>query len=220
MSLGWAKKISARRSRTGEMDAPVWRHGPVSRVTLAVREWIRSQIRGQPDVTLRELASLLGEAQHVRLSVGRMWLALRPLGLLPLKKSARRARAGGEEAQQRRQTWREALAQVDVGAANFSRPERSPHADDAQLPSRSTGAASRGRRRRAAEKSCGSGIQLRGSAHLSRPLSTPSNKPGRESNKSCARLRCAPPTRSKPQNASAVADSRFDPRKPHNVDVT
>src|SRR5262252_6123892 len=33
VSLGWAKKISARRSRTGEVDAPVWRHGPVSRVT-------------------------------------------------------------------------------------------------------------------------------------------------------------------------------------------
>jgi transposase len=24
VSLGWAKKISARRSRTGEADAPVW----------------------------------------------------------------------------------------------------------------------------------------------------------------------------------------------------
>ncbi len=81
MSLGWAKKISARRSRTGEMDAPVWRHGPVSRVTLAVREWIRSQIRGRPDVTLLELRERLEEAQHVRLSVGRMWLASCPLGL-------------------------------------------------------------------------------------------------------------------------------------------
>ena len=30
VSLGSAKKISARRSRTGEVDAPVWRHGPVS----------------------------------------------------------------------------------------------------------------------------------------------------------------------------------------------
>ena len=93
VSLGWAKKISARRSRTGEVDAPVWRHGPVSRVTLAVQEWIRSQIRGQPDVTLRELRERLEEAQQVRLSVGRMWLALRQLGL-PLKKkrSTRKSR--------------------------------------------------------------------------------------------------------------------------------
>src|SRR5262250_2024545 len=40
VSLSWAKKISARRSRTGEVDAPVWRHGPVSRVTPAVQEWM------------------------------------------------------------------------------------------------------------------------------------------------------------------------------------
>jgi Transposase and inactivated derivatives len=93
VSLGWAKKISARRWRTGEVDAPVWRHGPESRVTPAVQEWIRKQIRAQPDVTLRELRQRLEEAQQVRFSVGRMWLALRQLGL-PLKKkrSTRRSR--------------------------------------------------------------------------------------------------------------------------------
>src|SRR5215469_12472221 len=37
VSLGWAKKISARRTRTGEVEAPVWRHGPVSRVTAEVQ---------------------------------------------------------------------------------------------------------------------------------------------------------------------------------------
>ena len=85
VSLSWAKKISARRSRTGEVDAPVWRHGPVSRVTTEVQEWIRRQIRAQPDTTLQELREQLEEARQVRLSVGRMWLALRQLGL-PLKK--------------------------------------------------------------------------------------------------------------------------------------
>src|SRR5260370_30712604 len=55
VSLGWAKKISARRTRTGEVDAPRWRHGPVSRVTASLQEWIREQVRGQPDLTLREL---------------------------------------------------------------------------------------------------------------------------------------------------------------------
>jgi len=93
VSLGWAKKISARRSRTGEVDAPVWRHGPVSRVTPAVQEWIRKQIRMQPDVTLRELRQRLEEAQHLRLSVGRMWLALRQLGLaLKKKRSTQKSR--------------------------------------------------------------------------------------------------------------------------------
>jgi transposase len=85
VSLSWAKKISARRTRTGEVEAPVWRHGPVSRVTAEVQEWIRKQIRAQPDTTLQELREQLEEAKHVRLSTGRMWLALRQLGL-PLKK--------------------------------------------------------------------------------------------------------------------------------------
>ena len=108
VSLGWAKKISARRSRTGEVDAPVWRHGPVSRVTPAVQEWIRKQIRAQPDLTLQELREQLAEAQPVRLSLGRMWLALRQLGL-PLKKkrSTRKSRiaskrsAGGKPGEKR-----------------------------------------------------------------------------------------------------------------------
>jgi transposase len=85
VSLSWAKKVSARRTRTGEVEAPVWRHGPVSRVTAEVQEWIRRQIRAQPDTTLQELREQLEEAKHVRLSMGRMWLALRQLGL-PLKK--------------------------------------------------------------------------------------------------------------------------------------
>jgi len=93
VSLSWAKKISARRSRTGEVDAPVWRHGPISRVTPEVQEWIRRQIRAQPDTTLQELREQLEQAQQVRLSMGRMWLALRQLGL-PLKKkrSTRRSK--------------------------------------------------------------------------------------------------------------------------------
>lgn len=86
VSLGWAKKISARWSRTGEADAPVWRHGPMSRVTAAVQEWIREQVGKQPEVTLGELQTRLQETEHVRLSIGRIWLALRQLGL-PLKKN-------------------------------------------------------------------------------------------------------------------------------------
>ena len=101
VSLAWAKKISARRTRTGEFDAPVWRHGPESRVTAAVQEWMREQIRGQPDLTLRELRQRLEEAKHVPLSMGRVWLALRQMGL-PLKKNrsmprskTRNKRSGG-----------------------------------------------------------------------------------------------------------------------------
>ena len=108
VSISWAKKISARRWRTGEVDAPVWRHGPISRVTQEVQEWIRRQIRAQPDTTLQELREQLEAAQQVRLSMGRMWLALRQLGL-PLKKKrstrrskiARKRSGGGKPGEKR-----------------------------------------------------------------------------------------------------------------------
>ena len=86
--MGWAKKISARRTRSGEVDAPTRRRaGRVSRVTAAVREWLREQIRGQPDVTLQELQQRLAQAHRLRLSVGWLWVVVvQQLGL-PLKKS-------------------------------------------------------------------------------------------------------------------------------------
>src|SRR5450759_4774152 len=86
VSLGWAKKISAMHSRTGQIERPPWRRGPVSRVTAEVQGWIREQIRRQPDLTLMELQSGLEKAKGCRLSIGRLWMALREMGLR-LKKS-------------------------------------------------------------------------------------------------------------------------------------
>src|SRR5271155_2467777 len=86
VSLGWAKKISAMRRRTGQIERPPWRRGPVSRVTAEVQDWIRGQIRRQADLTLMELQSQLGKEKGCRLSIGRLWLALREMGLR-LKKS-------------------------------------------------------------------------------------------------------------------------------------
>jgi transposase len=86
VSVGWAKKISARRTRTGKSEGPQWRHGPKSRVTEAMAEWIREQIRRQPDVTLRELRERLADSEGVHLSTTRMWWVLRRLQL-PLKKN-------------------------------------------------------------------------------------------------------------------------------------
>jgi transposase len=86
VSVGWAKKISARRTRTGQIERPPWRRGPVSRVTVAVQDWMREQIRRQPDLTLMELQQQLEQTQGLGLSIGRLWLALRQMGLR-LKKS-------------------------------------------------------------------------------------------------------------------------------------
>jgi len=101
VSVGWAKKMSARRTRTGQIDRPPWRRGPKSRVTPAVEEWLRQQIRRQPDLTLLELQQQLQQARGLRLSIGRLWLGLQHMGLR-LKKShstlrnkTRRKRNGG-----------------------------------------------------------------------------------------------------------------------------
>jgi transposase len=86
VSVGWAKKISARRTRTGQIERPPWRRGPKSRVTPAVQDWLRERIRGQSDLTLLELQQQLQQARGLRLSIGRLWLALQQMGLR-LKKS-------------------------------------------------------------------------------------------------------------------------------------
>ncbi len=103
VSVGWAKKISARRTRTGESDAPQWRHGPASRVTEAMAEWMREQVRHQPDITLWELGEQLAEIQGVRLSTTRIWWALRRLQLAlkknrstPKSKTASQRNSGGK----------------------------------------------------------------------------------------------------------------------------
>jgi transposase len=86
VSLSWAKKISARRTKTGEIELRQWRRGPRSRVTAAHREWIGEQIRRQPDLTLQELQQRLAQGQRLRLSLGWIWVVVRQLGLR-LKKS-------------------------------------------------------------------------------------------------------------------------------------
>jgi len=86
VSESWAKKLSARRSKTGKIEIRQWRHGPQSRVTAAVRDWMRQQIRKQPDLTLQELQQQLEQGQGLHLSLGWIWVLLRQLGLR-LKKS-------------------------------------------------------------------------------------------------------------------------------------
>jgi transposase len=86
VSLGWAKKISARRTRTGQIDFVPYRRGPSSRVTTEVEQWLRAQVQGQPDLTLAELQTKLAAELKIEISVARLWWALKDLGLR-LKKS-------------------------------------------------------------------------------------------------------------------------------------
>lgn len=102
VSLGWAKKVSARRTRTGQIDLLPWRRGPESRVTAAVQQWLGKQIAQQPDLTLMELQERLQQTRGLRLSIGRLWLALQQMGLrlkkshsTPRNKKLRKRNGGG-----------------------------------------------------------------------------------------------------------------------------
>jgi len=93
VSEDWAKKLSARRNKTGQMEIRAWRHGPQSRVTAAIRDWIERQMRCQPDLTLQQLQQRLEQEHRLRLSVGWIWNLLRRWGLRHKKnRSARRSR--------------------------------------------------------------------------------------------------------------------------------
>jgi len=93
VSEDWAKKLSARRRKTGQIEIRAWRHGPQSRVTATIREWIERQMRRQPDLTLQELQQQLEREQRLHLSVGWIWMLLRRWGLRHKKnRSAHRSR--------------------------------------------------------------------------------------------------------------------------------
>jgi len=93
VSEDWAKKLSARRGKTGQVEIGTWRHGPQSRVTPAIREWMEQQMRRQPDLTLQQLQQRLEREHRLRLSVGWIWILLRRWGLRHKKnRSARRSR--------------------------------------------------------------------------------------------------------------------------------
>jgi len=102
VSLGWAKKVSAALRFTGKMERqPGRRRGPVSKVTPAVEQDLRSWIGEQPDLTLAELQVRLYQQRELEISIGRLWMALRDLGLrlkksrsTPPSRTPRRARFG------------------------------------------------------------------------------------------------------------------------------
>lgn len=100
VSEDWAKKLSARRAKTGQIELRAWRHGPQSQVTSAIREWMERQMRRQPDLTLEELQQRLEREQQLHLSVGWIWTLLRRWGLRHKKnrsapKNRTRARTSG-----------------------------------------------------------------------------------------------------------------------------
>jgi transposase len=90
VSYGFTKKIRRQQLQSGEMERPPQRtHGPASRATEPVKEYLRRQLQDQPDLTLAELGRRLEQSMHVQLSKSRLWDVLQMLGLRRKKNAAR-----------------------------------------------------------------------------------------------------------------------------------
>jgi len=86
VSVGWAKKISAARNRTGQAERLPHKPGRKPHAGIDAQQQVRAWFVQQPDLTLAEVRQkLLGEA-GISLSLPQIWKLLGKLGLR-LKKS-------------------------------------------------------------------------------------------------------------------------------------
>ncbi len=86
MSLGWAKKISAARNRSGQAERVPHKPGRKPRVGAEQQKLVITWVASQPDLTLAEIKSKLQAEAGITLGVPRVWRLLRKLNLR-LKKS-------------------------------------------------------------------------------------------------------------------------------------
>ena len=103
VSLAYGKKIRVQLLRTGQKEGqPQSHHGPLSRVTEAVQEKLRSWLQQAPDLTEAELRERL-QASGVSVCRSRVGQVLRQMGLrrkknpsTPRSAIARRTASGGK----------------------------------------------------------------------------------------------------------------------------
>ena len=86
VSVGWAKKISAARGRTGQAERVPHKPGRKPRAGTDAQRQVRIWFVQQPDLTLAEVRQKLLAEVAVTLSLPQVWKLLRKLGLR-LKKS-------------------------------------------------------------------------------------------------------------------------------------
>jgi len=93
VSLQYGKKIRGQQKRSGQKErVPQSHHGPVSRVTEAAKQRLRSWLEEQPDLTAAELRERL-QAGGVSLSKSRVGQVLRQMGLRRKKNPSMRKSA-------------------------------------------------------------------------------------------------------------------------------
>ena len=86
VSVGWAKKISAMRHRTGQAERVPHKPGRKPHAGVEAQQQVRAWFVQQPDLTLAEVQQKLLSEAGVLLSLPQVWKLLRKLGLR-LKKS-------------------------------------------------------------------------------------------------------------------------------------
>jgi transposase len=86
VSLGWAKKISAQRNRSGQAERVPHRAGRKPHAGGEGQQQVTAWIEAKPDLTLAEIQAKLSTEAGVKLSLPQIWHLLRKLGLR-LKKS-------------------------------------------------------------------------------------------------------------------------------------
>jgi len=86
VSVGWAKKISAQRKRSGQAERVPHQPGRKPHAGAEAQRQVTVWIAAKPDLTLTEIQTKLRDEAGVRLSLPQVWHLLRKLGLR-LKKS-------------------------------------------------------------------------------------------------------------------------------------
>ncbi len=86
VSLGWAKKISAQRKRSGQAERVAHQPGRKPHAGAEAQAQLIGWVAAQPDLTLAQLQAKLNNDASVSISRGRVWYLVRKLGLR-LKKS-------------------------------------------------------------------------------------------------------------------------------------
>ena len=86
VSVGWAKKISAQRNRTGQAERIRHQPGRKPHAGIEAQQKVTGWVSAKPDLTLSEMQTKLSAEAGVKLSLPQIWHLLRKLGLR-LKKS-------------------------------------------------------------------------------------------------------------------------------------
>jgi transposase len=86
VSVRYVGKIVAHKRRTGQAERIPHRPGRKPKFTPPIRERLRSWLKSQPDLTLKELQKKLDQEERLQSSLFSIWATLGKMGLR-LKKS-------------------------------------------------------------------------------------------------------------------------------------